>query len=171
MGGFVAQQIVETEPGLVNKLILVGTGPQGAEGLASIGQKLQGAATLSPEEVFLAGFFSPSEHSRQLGKASFDRIRAKKTDRDLPLSKESFGAEFTAVLGWAQLDPAGIEKARSVTIHTLIVAGQYYFFLPVSNAVKLYETMPNARLVLLPTLAMPPSSNIPNSSYRKPGTF
>src|SRR6516162_8912626 len=29
MGGFIAQEIVETQPELVNKLILVGTGPQG----------------------------------------------------------------------------------------------------------------------------------------------
>jgi pimeloyl-ACP methyl ester carboxylesterase len=37
MGGFVAQEMVETEPALVNKVILVGTGPQGSEGLAEIG--------------------------------------------------------------------------------------------------------------------------------------
>jgi pimeloyl-ACP methyl ester carboxylesterase len=150
MGGFVAQEIVETEPLLVNKLILVGTGPQGAEGLADIGRKLQGAANLSPKEVFLAGFFASTESSRKLGEASFARIQSKKEGRDRPLSKESFGAEFTAVLGWAQPDPAGLERATSVVNPTLIFAGQHDFFLPVSNPVKLYETMPNARLVLLP---------------------
>src|SRR5690349_6235196 len=40
MGGFIAQEIVETQPQLVNKLILVGTGPQGSEGLADVGKKI-----------------------------------------------------------------------------------------------------------------------------------
>jgi len=150
MGGFIAQQIVETEPQLVNKLILVGTGPQGSEGLSEIGQKLSSAGNLSPEELFLAGFFAPSDHSRQLGKESFARIQAKKEGRDLPLSKESFGAEFTAVLGWAQPDPGGFERAKAVSNPVLIVGGQYDFFISVGNPLKLYQAMPNSRLLLLP---------------------
>jgi len=150
MGGFVAQEIVETEPQLINKLILVGTGPQGSEGLAEIGQKLQGAANLSPKEVFLGGLFAPTESSRKLGEASFARIAAKTEGRDLPLSKESFGAEFAAVLGWAQPDTAGFARAKSVTNPVLIFGGQCDFFIPVVNPVKLYEAFPNARLVLLP---------------------
>ena len=150
MGGFIAQQIVETEPQLVNKLILVGTGPQGSEGLSEIGVKLTSAGSLSPEEQFLGGFFAPSEHSRQLGKESLARIQAKKEGRDLPLSKESFGAEFTAVLGWAQPDPNGFERAKAVTNPVLIVGGQYDFFIAVNNMLKLYQAMPNARLLLLP---------------------
>jgi len=150
MGGFVAQQIVETEPQLVNKLILVGTGPQGAEGLSEITQKISGAGKLSPEELFLTSLFAPSDNSRQLGKESFARIQAKKEGRDKPISNEAFVAELTAVIGWAQPDPAGFEKAKSVTNQVLIVGGQYDFFLPVVNPLKLYQTMPNARLLLLP---------------------
>ena len=171
MGGFVAQEIVETEPLLVNKLILVGTGPQGAEGLAEIGQKLQGAANLPPKEVFLAGFFASTASSRKLGEASFARIQAKKEGRDQPLSKESFGAEFTAVLGWAQPDSVGFERAKSVTNPTLIFAGQYDFFLPVSNPVKLYETMPNARLVLLPDAGHASFFQYPELFVRETGYF
>jgi len=150
MGGFVAQQIVETEPQLVNKLILVGTGPQGAEGLSEITQKISVAGKLSPEELFLASLFAPSASSRQLGKESFARIQAKIEGRDNPISNEAFVAELTAVIGWAQPDPAGFEKAKTVTNQTLIVGGQYDFFLPVVNPLKLYQTMPNARLLLLP---------------------
>jgi pimeloyl-ACP methyl ester carboxylesterase len=150
MGGFVAQEIVETEPALVNKLILVGTGPQGSEGLASIGAKLQAAGNLSPEDRFLGGLFAPTSTSRELGKASFARIYGSPANRDLPLSKESFGAEFTAVLGWAQPDSAAFARARNVPNPVLIVGGQYDFFIPVVNPLKLYQALPNARLVLLP---------------------
>jgi len=150
MGGFIAQQIVETEPQLVNKMILVGTGPQGSEGLSEVGKKLSSAGQLSPEELFLTGLFAPSDHSQQLGKASFARIQAKKEGRDLPISQESFVAELTAVLGWAQPDPGGFERAKAVSNPVLIVGGQYDFFIPVGNALKLYQAMPNSRLVLLP---------------------
>jgi len=150
MGGFVGQEIVETQPQVVNMLILVGTGPQGSEGLSEISQKLQAAANLTPEQQFLGGFFSPSEYSQGLGKASFARIYSNAKDHEQPLSKESFTAEFTAVLGWAQPNPAAFERAKSVSNPVLIVGGQYDFFIPVVNPLKLYQTLPNARLLLLP---------------------
>lgn len=150
MGGFIAQQIVETEPQLVNKIILVGTGPQGSEGLSQITTKLSSASQLSPEEQFLQGLFAPSDHSQQLGKASFARIQAKKDDHDFPISQETFVAELTAVLGWAQPDPTGFQRAKAVANPVLIVGGQYDFFIAVSNELKLYQAMPNSRLVLLP---------------------
>jgi len=109
MGGFVAQQIIETEPQLVNKLILVGTGPQ--------------------------------------------------------------GAEFTAVAGWAQPDPAGFERAKNVTNPVLIFGGQYDFFLPVSNPVKLYTTLPNARLVLLPDAGHASFFQYPELFVQETGAF
>ncbi|HEY4336865.1 MAG TPA: alpha/beta hydrolase [Puia sp.] len=150
MGGFIAQEIVETEPSLVNKLILVGTGPQGSEGLDQIGQKLTAAQQLSPEEQFLGGFFSPSEHSRALGKESLARISARKESVDLPLSRASLGAEVTAVLGWAQPNEAAFDRAKAFTNPVLIVGGQYDFFIAVTSELRLYQTLPNARLVFLP---------------------
>ena len=171
MGGFIAQEIVETEPQLVNRLILVGTGPQGSEGLDGIGKILSSAANLPAEEQFLGGFFSPSGRSRQLGKESFARIRAKQEGRDLPLSKESFNAEFTAVLGWAQPDPAGFERAKAVSSPVLIVGGQYDIFIPVVNEVRLSQTMPNARLVLLPDAGHASFFQYPDLFLQEAGYF
>lgn len=150
MGGFVAQQMIETEPQLVNKLILTGTGPQGSQGLAEVGNKVSTGGNLSPREQYLHFLFAPSASSRQLGEASFARIHAKKDGRDLPISQESFVAELTAVLGWAQPDTAGFEKAKTVTNPVLIIGGQYDFFIPVVNELNLYQAMPNSRLLLLP---------------------
>ncbi|MEX6689881.1 alpha/beta hydrolase [Danxiaibacter flavus] len=150
MGGFVAQQIVETEPQWVNKLILVGTGPQGSEGLSEVGNKISSIANLPPEEQFLQSLFTPTEQSRQSGKESFARISAKKEGRDLPLSQEAFVAELTAVLGWAQPDSAAFARSTGVTTHTLIVAGKNDLLVPIVNPFKLYQAMPNSRLLLLP---------------------
>jgi len=149
MGGFIAQQIVETEPQKVDKLILVGTGPQGSEGLSEIGNKIASLGKITPEDQFLL-LFAPSAHSRQLGKESFARIQSKKQDRDLPVSNEGFIAQLTAVLGWAQPDASAFKRANTVTNEVLIIGGQYDVFIPVVNPLKLYQALPNARLLLLP---------------------
>ena len=150
MGGFIAQEIVETEPQWVNKLILVGTGPQGSEGLADVGNKISSIANLDPQEQFLQSLFAPSAQSRQLGKEAFARIAAKKEGRDLPLSKEAFVGELTAVLGWAQPDSTAFARAANVSTQTLIVAGKNDLLVPIVNPIKLYQALPNARLLLLP---------------------
>ena len=150
MGGFIAQQIVETEPQWVNKLILVGTGPQGSEGLSEVGNKISSIANLDPQEQFLQSLFAPSAQSRQLGKESFARISAKKEGRDLPLSQEAFVAELTAVLGWAQPDSLAFVRAKNVSTQTLIVSGKNDLLVPIVNPIRLYEAMPNSRLLLLP---------------------
>src|SRR6267142_1713477 len=41
IGGFVAQEIAGQAPGLVRKLVLVGTGPRGGEGMASLTPEAQ----------------------------------------------------------------------------------------------------------------------------------
>lgn len=150
MGGFVAQQIVETDPQLVNKVILTGTGPQGSQGLAEIGQKVQTAGNLSPEEQYLHFLFAPNANSRALGEASFARVHAKKEGRDPSISQESFVAELTAVIGWAQPDSSGFAKAKTVVNPVLIIGGQDDFFIPVVNMLNLSQAMSNSRLLLLP---------------------
>jgi len=150
MGGFIAQQIVETEPQLVGKLILIGTGPQGAEGLSEVGQKIQSIASLSPEEQFLQANFTSSANSRQSGKEAFARIHSKKEGRDLPLSQESFVAALTAVLGWAQPDPNALQRAKGVSNQVLIIGAQDDLLIAVANPLNLYRSMPHARLLLLP---------------------
>jgi pimeloyl-ACP methyl ester carboxylesterase len=61
-----------------------------------------------------------------------------------------FTMTLTAVLGCAQPEPAGFEKAKTVTNPVLIVGGQYDFFIPVVNELNLYQAMPNSRLLHLP---------------------
>src|ERR1700736_6467002 len=50
IGGFVAQEIAGQAPGLVRKLILVGTGPRGGEGMANLKPEAQQIFGASYEE-------------------------------------------------------------------------------------------------------------------------
>src|SRR5256714_14490820 len=64
IGGMVAQEMTLQAPDLVRKLILVGTGPRGGQGMASVTQvakRIFGAAYDPPERLWFTIFFSPSE--------------------------------------------------------------------------------------------------------------
>src|SRR5216684_8307323 len=61
IGGFVAQEIAGQAPELVRKLILVGTGPRGGEGMATLtpeAQTILGATYEEPDQLWLAVHFT-----------------------------------------------------------------------------------------------------------------
>src|SRR3981189_1145471 len=67
IGGFVAQEIAGQAPGLVRKLVLVGTGPRGGEGMASLtpeAQQIFGASYEDPDHLWLAVHFTRSRASQ-----------------------------------------------------------------------------------------------------------
>src|SRR2546430_14317555 len=64
IGGMVAQEIALQAPNLVRKLILVGTGPRGGQGMASltqVAQRIFGATYDPPKHPSLPVPFTPSE--------------------------------------------------------------------------------------------------------------
>ena len=73
IGGMVAQEIALQAPNLVRKLILVGTGPRGGQGMESltlVAQRIFGAAYDPPEHLWLTVLFSPSEAGQAAGRSS-----------------------------------------------------------------------------------------------------
>lgn len=148
MGAFISQQIVLTEPTLINKLILTGTGPKGSEGLSKLPELLASSADLTPEESFLHAGFTVSEASQREGKLAYARIQERVMDRDRPLSAASSAAELTAVLKWAEPYPEALKELATVAQPILIAQGQDDVPVPVVNAIKMSESMPNAQLVV-----------------------
>src|ERR1700739_2939343 len=66
LGGMVAQALPLAEPALVRRLVLVGTGPRGGEGMATLTPEAQaafGATYANPDEGWLGVFF-PSRGAR-----------------------------------------------------------------------------------------------------------
>jgi pimeloyl-ACP methyl ester carboxylesterase len=148
MGSFVTEQIALTNPGLVNKIILTGTGPKGAEGLSNLPNILATTAGLTPEQVFLASFFAPSDSSQAAGKLSYERIQKRTDGRDAPVGQESLVAGLTAVLGWAQPDPDALNELKKIKSPVLIVQGEKDFLVPVVNAVNMANSIPGAKLIV-----------------------
>src|SRR6202030_4118227 len=78
LGGLVAQELTLTEPGLVRRLILVGTGPRSGEGMASLtpeAQEIFGSTYDQPDHLWLRVFFTPSAASQAAGRAFLKRFR------------------------------------------------------------------------------------------------
>src|SRR6202049_5294474 len=76
IGGMVAQEIAVQAPDLVRKLILLGTGPRGGQGMESmtlVARRLFGATYDPPEYVWLPVQFSPSEAGQAAGRAVLKR--------------------------------------------------------------------------------------------------
>src|SRR6202158_1418990 len=85
IGGMVAQEITLQAPDLVRKLILVGTGPRGGEGMASltqVAQRIFGAAYDPPEHLWLTVLFSPSEAGPAGGVGFLKRKNLRQEGRD-----------------------------------------------------------------------------------------
>ncbi|GGM88379.1 alpha/beta hydrolase [Dyadobacter beijingensis] len=150
MGGFITQQVLLTEPGLVNRVILTGTGPKGSAGLSDLPKIIALTANLTPEETFLTFGFTKSEASLKAGRASYERIQKRQTNRDAALSQQAGGAQLTAVLAWAQPYPNALQELKAVQQPVLFAQGKNDVPVPVGNAVNASESIPNARLVIYP---------------------
>lgn len=150
MGSFITQQIVLTEPALVNRVILTGTGPKGAEGLSNLPGLLASTAGLSQEDFLLKFAFTSSPESIAAGKLSYERIQKRVVDRDAPISPQSSQAEVIAVLGWAQPYPDAFKELTTITQPVLIAQGDNDAAVPVINAINMSKNISNATLIVYP---------------------
>ena len=103
IGGYIAQQIAVDRPDLVRRLILVGTGPRGGDGmgeLASDVAPLFGKVYDPQDLMWLPIMFSPSEASQAAGRHFLERIRARAEDRDVPVWEATVAAHSAAAREW-----------------------------------------------------------------------
>jgi pimeloyl-ACP methyl ester carboxylesterase len=150
MGGYMTQEILLSNPELVNKVILTSTGPKGAEGLSNLTDRLGEVSKKTPDDQLLYLLFTQSQKSQAAGKSFLQRIHQRTIDRDLESTDESNGAQVAAVLAWAQPKPGTFDELKTINHPTLVFEGHYDVLVPVINSYNLYQHIPNARLVLFP---------------------
>src|SRR3989442_221090 len=95
LGAMIAQQLTLEQPHLIQRLILLGTGPRGGEGMTFT--ELSSEEQADPVAFLLAAFFSPSEASQAAGRDYMKRLEARKQDRDLPVSRNSAVAQLAPI--------------------------------------------------------------------------
>jgi pimeloyl-ACP methyl ester carboxylesterase len=153
MGGYVAQQIAVDRPELVRRLILVGTGPRGGDGMSQLAPKtapLFGKAYDPQDLMWLPIFFSPSTASQATGRQFLERIRARSEDRDAPVSEKTVVAHSAAAREWGAAAPHTFNYLKGITQPVLVVNGSNDIVVPTINSYILQQNLPNAELILFP---------------------
>src|SRR4029077_19180501 len=126
IGGMVAQEIVLQAPELVRKLILLGTGPRGGHGMASLTQeagRLFGATYDPPEYVWLAVQFSPSEAGQAAGRAFLKRTHLRQEGRDPEVNDKVSSAQVEAMEKWGVQREGSYDYLKTIKSPTLVVNG------------------------------------------------
>ena len=149
IGGMVAQEIAAQAPDLVRRLILVGTGPRGADMSTSRSAEIFAGAYDPPEHLWLAVHFSPSPSGRAAGLAFLKRKLLRK-DRDPEVSEEAATAQREAITKYYAPAESVLDYLKAIRQPTLIVQGSNDVIVPTVNSYILQQNLPNAELILYP---------------------
>lgn len=152
LGGAVAQQVLADRPELVRKAMLVGTGPQGAEGFKDLPNIISGNMKISAEtNVPLKAllFFTATPEGRQSGLDFVKRINNHTVDPEPVASQETTQAQAKAWITWG-LSPANTAQLAAIKQPVLVVNGNDDLIAPTINSYVLYQRIPTAQLILYP---------------------
>lgn len=154
MGGMIAQSIAVNHPQVVNKLVLAGTQSSYSEGMVSADPQIfEIAGGVSPtEEDMLQLFFYPSNTSRALGHAWWERTQERNVSGEerttfvnqagAQLQNEA-SANFTSDLGF-------FDQLKKVDMPVLITNGIVDVMTPTPNSYLMQSQLPNAQLHIYP---------------------
>jgi pimeloyl-ACP methyl ester carboxylesterase len=149
IGGMVAQEITAQAPELVRRLILIGTGPRGADMSTSKSAEIFAGAYDPPEHLWLAVHFSPSPSSRAAGLAFLKR-KLLRQDCDPEVSAEAAAAQREAIGKYIAPAEGVLAYLKDIHQPTLIVQGSNDVIIPTVNSYILQQSLPNAQLILYP---------------------
>jgi pimeloyl-ACP methyl ester carboxylesterase len=149
LGGMIAQQMALDRPDRVNRIILLGTGPRGGEGMTFT--ELSSEERADPDQFLLTAFFSPTDASQAAGRAYLKRLAARTRDRDLPVSTKTAEAQLHAIREWGAVPSSDRYASPPKIKHpTLVVHGTKDIVVQPVNAFILAEHLPDAQLIMYP---------------------
>jgi pimeloyl-ACP methyl ester carboxylesterase len=163
IGGMVAQQLTLDEPQLIHRLILVGTGPRGGEGMQDYTPEVWALFKKKydrADELLLDTFFTPSAESQKAGRAYLTRIRAR-ADKDKALGDTVVPAQLAAIFGWGKMPSANYAYLAAIRQPVLVVHGDKDIICPTVNSFILKQHLPDAQLVIYPDTNHSPQNQTP----------
>jgi pimeloyl-ACP methyl ester carboxylesterase len=152
MGGLVAQEVVLARPDLVRRLVLVGTGPRGGEGIGALPAWVAELFTRKyeqQEDMWLPILFAPTQTSQAAGHAYVERIVAR-PDRDAPVSDQSIAAQGAALAAYGAAKDPSYAHLKGLRLPVLVVNGTDDIVIPTINSYILQQFLPDAELILYP---------------------
>jgi pimeloyl-ACP methyl ester carboxylesterase len=149
LGGMIAQQLAQDHPDMIRRVILLGTGPRGGEGMTFT--ELSADELGDPVALLLGAFFTPSEASQGAGRAYIERLKLRTAGRDAPISEKTAGAQLEAIREWGAIPStdryAMLDRIRQPV---LVVHGNKDVVVMPINAFILAQHLPEAQLVMYP---------------------
>jgi pimeloyl-ACP methyl ester carboxylesterase len=149
LGGMIAQQLAFEYPDMVRRIILLGTGPRGGEGMTF--------TELSVDELddqvslLMNTFFTPSDASKAAGHAYLVRLKLRAVDRDAPVPKRAAIVQLAAIREWGAIPSTDrFTMLGQIQQPTLVVHGNKDVVVTPINALLLAEHLPNAQLIMYP---------------------
>lgn len=153
IGGMVAQEIALQGGALVRKLILVGTGPRGGEGMATLTPEAQdvfGGIYENPDHVWLRVHFTPSEASQAAGHEYLKLFRKRVEGRDPEADEETANNQMAAIGEWGEQRAGSYDYLKDIHQPTLVVNGTKDVIVYTINSYILAQNIPDATLILYP---------------------
>jgi pimeloyl-ACP methyl ester carboxylesterase len=155
IGSFVAQQIALVRPGIVRRLVLASSAPQGAAGMHGWAPEVIGAIgtpKTSPEE-YLNVFFTRSASSQQAGKEALGRMYARTLDRDQATAWATREAQYDAVCAWGIPDHALLQRLSGIDLPVFVANGDSDPMILPRYSYLLAGLIPHARVKIYPDAA------------------
>src|SRR3982075_2226889 len=153
IGGFVAQETTLQAPGLVRRLVLVGTGPRGGQNMGAPtpeGQRIFGATYKVPEELWLKVHFTDSAASQAAGREFLKRFLRRTENRDPEVNEKVAPAQIEAISKWGVQREGSYEYLKTILQPTLVVNGDNDVIVYSINSWILQQNIPNAQLIIYP---------------------
>jgi len=153
LGGLIAQEVAITTPKLVRRLVLVGTGPRGGEGMATLTPEAQAVFSgkyENPDHVWLGAFFTPSKASQAAGHQYLRRFRLRTDGRDPEVNEKVAPAQLQALNRWGAPREVPYEYLKQIAQSTLVVNGSNDVLVYTVNSFILQQNIPDAQLILYP---------------------
>ena len=148
MGGMIAQELIEMEPHIVNKLILAGTGPRGGVGIENVTKlsdrdTIRAILTLKDVKTYL--FFTRTKNGKQKAREFLLRLKKRQEERDKTINWKAYRAQLKAITKWGLAAPNDLSK---ISVPTLIVNGDDDRMVPTINSYELNKRISGSQIII-----------------------
>jgi pimeloyl-ACP methyl ester carboxylesterase len=149
LGGMIAQQLALDHPDMVRRIILLGTGPRGGEGMTFTDLSIEDLD--DPVALILHAFFTPSQISQAAGHAYLERIQLRKANRDAGVARQAAISQLEAIREFGVIPSENRFAMLGKIQHpALVVHGNKDVVVMPINAFLLAQHLPNAQLMMYP---------------------
>jgi pimeloyl-ACP methyl ester carboxylesterase len=155
IGSFVAQEMALIRPGLLHRVVLASSAPQGAAGMHGWAPAVIGAVG-EPEtspQGYLGVFFAPTDTSREAGLEATARIFGRTENRDEPTTWQTRQAQYDAVCAWGIPNHSLLQRVAAIDSPIFVTCGDRDPMILPRYSFLLTGLLPNARLKMYPDSA------------------